>query len=234
MSKPNLRGVTEEFWSEQKEDFKLYWSLASKAVAGILGFFVVTKTGFGWIDTIVSVFATGVPLLIIASQRALSKYPPLLRRRITRYSLCATLAAVTALGVGFYLAVIYGLITGVVKSLPSLVGSDFSPSLTTVMNAPGALNPDFIQNAIGFLNCFIVLVSLVAAIFNSFRALQIEELIHWAPKRGLFKYLVRRKVKAQDMLMFAGFEFGIIMTSIMFSSTVAIIVHVITMTPAVT
>src|SRR5476649_1564992 len=97
-------GVTEQFWGSRTAEFKLYWGLGSKAVSLLLGFFIVTKTGFGWLDNMVALLTGSVAILITSGQRDYSKYPRTLRRKITRYSVGITLKGATILGAGIFLA----------------------------------------------------------------------------------------------------------------------------------
>lgn len=222
-------GVTEKFWHSQSEVFKLYWGLGSKALAGLLGFVVVAKTGLFWVDTGVSILATGIPLVIISAQRALSRYPTPFRKTLIRYSVRATLCTVTTLGVAFYLALSYVLINGVVGNRQPLLEANFDVAMLKVNS--DFLSPTGLANLVVCMQLVVVAVALVVALVNAFRGLQIEELIYKAPKRGLLTYLVWRKVKAENVYGFAGFELGIIIASAMFSSTVALVVRFATMGP---
>lgn len=213
------------FWSKQTEVFKLGWGLGSKAIAALLGFAVVTKTGLIALDAIVGIFATGIPLLVISAQRSFSKYPMRLRKLITRYSVQATLCAVTALGMSFFVAVNYLLINQLfADSTNSIMQAVRFPVSDTagLSNLPGIAG---ITKALAVFQCVILVIAVVAAMVSSFRNLQMEELISNGPKRGLFKYLVRRDLRATDLMSFAGFELTVIMASAMFSSGVVLTAH---------
>lgn len=226
-----IYGVTEHYWDSRDPEFKLYWGLARQALAWCLGIFIVTKTGNIFADALVTLFAGGIPLLITAGQRDFSKYSRPLRRRITKYSVGITLIAVTALGMGVYLALIYELFSGVVASLAALAFSQASPSFQALANIPTAPEVAFFQKAHVVMIYAVVIGSLAAASFNAFRGMQLEELIHWAPKRGLIKYLVRKELIATDITTFVGFEISVIMASVMFSSGVVMLFQIATMSP---
>jgi hypothetical protein len=196
-----------------------------------LGIFIVTKTGNIIIDAPVAFLASGIPLLITAGQRDFNKYSRRLRRHITKYSVRITLTAVTALGMGVYLMLMYGLSAGVVASLPSLVVSSTSPSFQALANIPTAPEVAFFQKAHGLLICVVVIGSLAAASFQVFRRMQLEELIYCLPKRGLIKYLVRKELIATDITTFIGFEVSVIMASVMFSSGVVMLFQISTIGP---
>ncbi len=227
-----IYGVTEQYWAGRDPEFKLYWGLARQALAWCLGIFIVTKTGNIFADAFVALLAGGIPLLITAGQRDFSKYSRPLRRRITKYSVRITLTAVTALGMGIYLALVYGLFSGVVAALPALVLSAPSSSFQALANIPTAPEVVFFQTAHIVIICATVIGSLVAATFNVFRGVQLEELIHWLPKRGLIKYLVRKELIATDITTFVGFEVSVIMASVMFSSGVVMLFQIATISPA--
>lgn len=227
-----IYGVTEQYWAGRDPEFKLYWGLARQALAWCLGIFIVTKTGNIVVDTLVTLLASGVPLLITAAQRDFSKYARPLRRRITKYSVGITLNAVTALGMGLYLALMYGLFAGVVASLPDLALSATTPSLQSLAKISTAPEVLIFQKAHIVMICAVVIGSLAAASFNVFRGMQFEELIHWLPKRGLIKYLVRKELIATDITTFVGFELSVIVASIMFSSGVVTLFQIATMSLA--
>jgi hypothetical protein len=227
-----IYGVTEQYWARKDPEFKFYWGLVRQALAWCLGIFIITKTGNILADALVTLLAGGIPLLITAGQRDFSKYSRPLRRRITKYSVGITLTAVTALGMGVYLALMYGLFSGVVASLPDLVLSAASPSFQALASIPTAPEVAFFQKAHVVMICAMVIGSLAAASFNAFRGMQLEELIHWLPKRGLIKYLVRKELIATDITTFVGFELSVIMASVMFSSGVVMLFQIATMSPA--
>jgi hypothetical protein len=126
----------------------------------------------------------------------------------------------------------YGLFSGVVASLPDLVLSAAAPSFQALASIPTAPEVAFFQKAHVVMICAMVIGSLAAASFNAFRGMQLEELIHWLPKRGLIKYLVRKELIAIDITTFVGFELSVIMASVMFSSGVVMLFQIATISPA--
>lgn len=225
-------GVTEQYWAGSDPELKFYWGLARQGLTWCLGIFIITKTGNIFADALVTLLAGGIPLLITAGQRDLSKYSRSLQRRITKYSVGITLTAVTALGMGLYLALMYGLFSGIVGILPALALSAAAPSFQALANIPTAPQVGIFQKAQIIMICVMVMGSLAAASFNAFRGMQLEELIHWLPKRGLIKYLVRKELIAKDITTFVSFELSVIMASVMFSSGVVMLFQIATMSPA--
>lgn len=226
-----IYGVTQKFWKDWNPEYKLYWSFARPAFAWCLSIFIVTKTSNFWVDTFVTLITGAVPLLIVSGQRDYSNLPRLVRRRVTRYGVKITLIAVTALGLGVYLALIYGLYSGVVGALPVLAQSPMSHSLHALANLPNAPEMVFIQLINNMLISVVIVLASAAAGFNAFRGMQIEEMIYRAPKRGLIKYLVRRELKATDLPTFVAFELGVILASVMFSSTVVMAFQIVIEVP---
>lgn len=225
-------GVTEQYWASKNPEFKLYWGLARQAFTWCVGILIITKTGNIFADALVTLLAGGVPLLITAGQRDLSKYSRPLRRRITKYSVGITLTAVTTLGMVGYVVLIYGLFSGVVDTLPALALGASSRSFQVLANTATSSEFAFFQKAQVVMICSVLIGSLVAASFNAFRGMQLEQLIHWIPKRGLIKYLVRRELIATDIATFVGFELSVIMASVMFSSGVVMFFQIASMSPS--
>ena len=226
-----IYGVTEQFWKDWKPEYKFYWNFARPAFAWCLGIFIVTKTGNFWLDTIVTLVSVAIPLLIISGQRDYSNLPQLVQRRVTRYSVGITLNAITALGLSVYLALIYGVYAAVIGALPTLAHSPVSHSLNALASLPIAPEMAVIQRVQNLLFSIVVVAASATAGFNAFRGMQIEEIIYHAPKRGLIKYLVRRELIAMDLPTFVAFELGVILASVMYSSTAVMAFQIATKAP---
>lgn len=221
-----IYGVTEKFWESQTAAFKLYWNLGNKTASLLLGFFIVTKTGFSWFDNLVALATGSVAILVTAGQRDFSKYPRALRRRVTRYSVGWTLKGTTILGVCLFLSILVPLVTGVVRSLPSFADAPISPSIEALSKIYPSADAATILRIEHVLIYGIVLYAVFRASLNAFRGMQFEEMIHKAPKRGLIKYLVRRERIVTDLPSLVQFEVTVLMFSVMFSSAVVMLAQI--------
>ncbi len=209
-------GITEQFWSSTSKDleFRLAWGFFTKAFAGLMSLFIATRTGITSVDICFGTLSGALPLLFIAGQRDFSRFRPLTRYFILRISIGATVAAVTLVGMALYIAMIYGLVKGVVPAVP----------WPRFVLQKDELNRLIFSTAL--------LCTLPVAAFNVFRGVQFEAMIHDVPKQELINLLVRRKFIATDLLSFAIFELGVIMVSGAYGSTVLAVVNIIRSAPS--
>jgi hypothetical protein len=196
-------GITEKIWDSTSQERRLAWNACTVVLTAIAGIFVVTKSGYLWIDVPLGILTTILSLLIIQLQRNLGKFSPEYRRIISRVSVVGTIYSVTVLGAITFCAVIYSFYREVIAAY-------FSSLPIGRVRVKDSLEVIIFSIAFFF--------AMIKVPLNVFRGTQIEQLIKDEPKKALFKYLVRRRFIAQDFPSFIFIEFVILYCTWAYSS----------------
>lgn len=199
------KGITEEFWSKGvTDDAKMMWRVGSRGVT-FLAALLLPKTGFKTVDIGVGVLTMLIPLLVIETQRAYSKFSPGFLAWVIRISVFASGVAMASLGLVVYF--------GVVMPLVSAVGMLFfqqSASLQ-VQGHRGMEQVGFwwMAAVTGF--------AVMYAVVKNFRETKVFEIVYHLPRNGVRQLMQERPLRASDWPMFVWFELCVLIVSFLYT-----------------
>ncbi|WP_047336491.1 hypothetical protein [Pseudomonas protegens] len=199
------KGITEEFWSKGvTDDAKMMWRVGSRGVT-FLAALLLPKTGFKVVDIAVGVLTMLIPLLVIETQRAYSKFSPGFLAWVIRISVFASGVAMASLGLVVYF--------GVVMPLVSAVGMLFfqqSASLQ-VQGHRGMEQVGFwwMAAVTGF--------AVMYAVVKNFRETKVFEIVYHLPRNGVRRLMQERPLRASDWPMFVWFELCVLIVSFLYT-----------------
>lgn len=199
------KGITEEFWSKGvTDDAKMMWRVGSRGVT-FLAALLLPKTGFKVVDIAVGVLTMLIPLLVIETQRAYSKFSPGFLAWVIRISVFASGVAMASLGLVVYF--------GVVMPLVSAVGMLFfqqSASLQ-VQGHRGMEQVGFwwMAAVTGF--------AVMYAVVKNFRETKVFEIVYHLPRNGVRQLMQERPLRASDWPMFVWFELCVLIVSFLYT-----------------
>ncbi|MGC5700910.1 hypothetical protein J4P02_11990 [Pseudomonas sp. NFXW11] len=200
------KGITEEFWSKSvSDDAKMMWRVGSRGVT-FLAALLLPKTGFKAVDIGVGVLTMLIPLLVIETQRAYSKFSPGFLAWVIRISVFASGVAMASLGLVIYF--------GIVIPLVSAVGIPFFQQSVSYQpqgqNAVERVAFWWIAGATGF--------AVVYAVFKNFRETQVFEIVYHLPRNGVRQLMQQRPMRASNWPMFVWFELCVLIVSFLYTS----------------
>lgn len=197
------KGITEVFWSRQvNDDAKMMWRVASRGVT-FLAALLLPKTGLAGLDIGVAVLTALIPLLIIETQRAYSKFSPRFLAWVIATCVNSTSVAVACLGLLVYI--------GVVVPVVSVVLTVYIGSVT--FSGQQAVEAWFIRLSL--------IAVAVFAVVSHFRELKIPRLIYHLPRERVDWLMRCRPLRASCWLEFAGFELCVLVLSFFFTLMVS-------------
>ncbi|MCO7573808.1 hypothetical protein NJH78_27825 [Pseudomonas chlororaphis] len=199
------KGITEEFWSKGvTDDAKMMWRVGSRGVT-FLAALLLPKTGFKVVDIAVGVLTMLIPLLVIETQRAYSKFSPGFLAWVVRISVFASGVAMASLGL-----VIYAWVVGPVVSVVGLTFFQQAVSLGGHGNKGVAL---FVFWCIAIFTA----MGVIHAVIKQFREMKIFELVYHLPRNRMEWLMQGRPLRASDWPMFVWFELCVLITSFLYT-----------------
>ncbi|RBJ86180.1 hypothetical protein C3L29_003720 [Pseudomonas sp. MWU12-2534b] len=199
------KGITEEFWSKGvTDDAKMMWRVGSRGVT-FLAALLLPKTGFKVVDIAVGVLTMLIPLLVIETQRAYSKFSPGFLAWVVRISVFASGVAMASLGL-----VIYAWVVGPVVSVVGLAFFQQAVSLGGHGNKGVAL---FVFWCIAIFTA----MGVIHAVIKQFREMKIFELVYHLPRNRMEWLMQGRPLRARDWPMFVWFELCVLITSFLYT-----------------
>ncbi|QEN50992.1 hypothetical protein CLA18_14315 [Pseudomonas protegens] len=199
------KGITEEFWSKGvTDDAKMMWRVGSRGVT-FLAALLLPKTGFKVVDIAVGVLTMLIPLLVIETQRAYSKFSPGFLAWVIRISVFASGVAMASLGLVVYF--------GVVMPLVSAVGMHFFQQSAS-LQSQGQSGVELI----GFWWMAAVTgFAVVYAVFKNFRETKVFEIVYHLPRNGVRQLMQERPLRASNWPMFVWFELCVLIASFFYT-----------------
>lgn len=210
MTMDDGKGITEAFWSQQvSDDAKMLWRVGSRGIT-FLAALLLPKTGLKALDISVAVLTALIPLLVIETHRAYSKFSPGFLAAVIRVCVNGTSLAVACLGLLIYI--------GVVAPVVSAIGSVFFLEGVRSFNGQGAGPLEQV-----FLGVFavVVLLAVVVAVLRNFRELNIFELVYRLPRAQVEWLMTQRPMRASNWGMFVWFELCVLIASFVYTLTVS-------------
>lgn len=181
-----------------REERKLAWRLITWALIPIPAFFI-QKTGMPFVDYLAGALCSLTSLVLIESQRSLSKYTPSFRKAFLRVAI-GLMSLVPAILGGLYFL-------GVIAAMARHAADDLS-------KAP--IHGHMLEDAL--VGACVALV-LPRAAFNVFRSTQMEALMIGEPRKWAFHLLARRRFIARCDAECFFFEGSVLAMTIACSST---------------
>ena len=199
------KGITEEFWSKGvSDDAKMMWRVGSRGVTFLMAL-LLPKTGFRAVDIGVGVLTMLIPLLVIETQRAYSKFSPGFLGRVIRLSVFATGVAMASLGLVVYF--------GVVMPVVSAVGIHFFQQSASFQQQ----GQDGVE-VVGFWWMAAVTGgAVVYAVFKNFRETQVFEIVYHKPRSGVRQLMQERPLRVSNWPMFIWFELCVLIASFLYT-----------------
>lgn len=199
------KGITEEFWSKGvSDDAKMLWRVGSRGVTFLMAL-LLPKTGFRAVDIGVGVLTMLIPLLVIETQRAYSKFSPKFLDRVIRLSVFATGVAMASLGLVVYF--------GVVMPVVSTVGIHFFQQSAS-FQLPGQ---DGVEVAGFWWMAAVTGCAVVYAVFKNFRETQVFEIVYHKPRSGVRQLMQDRPLRVSNWPMFVWFELCVLIASFLYT-----------------
>ncbi|WP_210713494.1 hypothetical protein [Pseudomonas sp. MWU349] len=199
------KGITEEFWSKGvTDDAKMMWRVGSRGVT-FLAALLLPKTGFKTVDIGVGVLTMLIPLLVIETQRAYSKFSPGFLAWVIRISVFASGVAMASLGLVVYF--------GVVMPLVSAVGMLFFQQSAS-LQFQGHRG----MEQVGFWWMAAVTgFAVMYAVVKNFRETKVFEIVYHLPRNGVRQLMQERPLRASDWPMFVWFELCVLIVSFLYT-----------------
>lgn len=199
------KGITEEFWSKGvTDDAKMMWRVGSRGVT-FLAALLLPKTGFKTVDIGVGVLTMLIPLLVIETQRAYSKFSPGFLAWVIRISVFASGVAMASLGLVVYF--------GVVMPLVSAVGMLFFQQSAS-LQFQGHRG----MEQVGFWWMAAVTgFAVMYAVVKNFRETKVFEIVYHLPRNGVRQLMQERPLRASDWPMFVWFELCVLIASFFYT-----------------
>ncbi|WP_242553925.1 hypothetical protein [Pseudomonas protegens] len=199
------KGITEEFWSKAvTDDAKMMWRVGSRGVT-FLAALLLPKTGFKVVDIAVGVLTMLIPLLVIETQRAYSKFSPGFLAWVVRISVFASGVAMASLGL-----VIYAWAVGPVVSVVGLAFFQQTVSL-------GGYGNKGVEFVVFWCIAIVTAMGVIHAVIKQFRELKIFELVYHLPRNRMEWLMQGRPLRASDWPMFVCFELCVLITSFLYT-----------------
>ncbi|UCZ86070.1 hypothetical protein LGQ10_07135 [Pseudomonas sp. L5B5] len=199
------KGITEDFWSKGvSDDAKMLWRVGSRGVTFLMAL-LLPKTGFRAVDIGVGVLTMLIPLLVIETQRAYSKFSPKFLDRVIRLSVFATGVAMASLGLVVYF--------GVVMPVVSTVGIHFFQQSAS-FQLPGQ---DGVEVAGFWWMAAVTGCAVVYAVFKNFRETQVFEIVYHKPRSGVRQLMQDRPLRVSNWPMFVWFELCVLIASFLYT-----------------
>jgi hypothetical protein len=204
------KGITEAFWSTKvSDDAKMLWRVGSRGVT-FLAALLLPKTGLQVLDIVVAVLTALIPLLVIETHRAYSKFSPGFLARVIKVCVNGTSLALACLG----LVVYAGVVAPVVSAMATLFFLEHVSSFDVQGQAPMVLIHYWLfAGATAF--------AVVYAVLNNFRELKIVELVYHLPRAQVERLMRARPLRASNWLEFAGFELCVLIASFFYTLMVS-------------
>lgn len=202
------KGITEEFWSKTvSDDAKMLWRVGSRGVT-FLAALLLPKTGLQVLDIVVAVLTALIPLLVIETHRAYSKFSPGFLTRVIKVCVNGTSIALACLGLVVYAAIVAPVVSG--------VGKMFFMEYSRTFNAhePAA-------QVRYWLFFGATVFAVVFAVLKNFRELKIVELVYHLPRAQVERLMKARPLRASNWLEFAGFELCVLIASFFYTLMVS-------------
>lgn len=199
------KGITEEFWSKGvTDDAKMMWRVGSRGVT-FLAALLLPKTGFKTVDIGVGVLTMLIPLLVIETQRAYSKFSSGFLAWVIRISVFASGVAMASLGLVVYF--------GVVMPLVSAVGMLFFQQSAS-LQFQGHRG----MEQVGFWWMAAVTgFAVMYAVVKNFRETKVFEIVYHLPRNGVRQLMQERPLRASDWPMFVWFELCVLIVSFLYT-----------------
>lgn len=199
------KGITEEFWSKGvTDDAKMMWRVGSRGVT-FLAALLLPKTGFKTVDIGVGVLTMLIPLLVIETQRAYSKFSPGFLAWVIRISVFASGVAMASLGLVVYF--------GVVMPLVSAVGMLFFQQSAS-LQVEGHRG----MEQVGFWWMAAVTgFAVMYAVVKNFRETKVFEIVYHLPRNGVRQLMQERPLRASNWPMFVWFELCVLIVSFFYT-----------------
>ncbi|KTC32825.1 hypothetical protein AO265_21640 [Pseudomonas sp. ABAC61] len=199
------KGITEEFWSKGvSDDAKMLWRVGSRGVTFLMAL-LLPKTGFRAVDIGVGVLTMLIPLLVIETQRAYSKFSPKFLDRVIRLSVFATGVAMASLGLVVYF--------GVVMPVVSTVGIHFFQQSASFQ----LQGQDGVEVAGFWWMAAVTGGAVVYAVFKNFRETQVFEIVYHKPRSGVRQLMQDRPLRVSNWPMFVWFELCVLIASFLYT-----------------
>lgn len=199
------KGITEDFWSKGvSDDAKMLWRVGSRGVTFLMAL-LLPKTGFRAVDIGVGVLTMLIPLLVIETQRAYSKFSPKFLDRVIRLSVFATGVAMASLGLVVYF--------GVVMPVVSTVGIHFFQQSASFQ----LQGQDGVEVAGFWWMAAVTGCAVVYAVFKNFRETQVFEIVYHKPRSGVRQLMQDRPLRVSNWPMFVWFELCVLIASFLYT-----------------
>ena len=191
--------MTKEFWRALHPDIRVRWVHLSAGVAFAVGY-AGTRTGLRPLDAGVAFAASRLTAAVIDLQRNYGGYTPAFRARVVRRVVTAGTWGATLFGVA-----VFGLLGA--AAVASAFLAVLPPAAWRTLSAPGCL-----------LLLATFAVGALRGVLRPFRMLQVEALIHAAPRAALTRLLVGRPFRTTTMATFAAFESAVVIAGALSTS----------------
>ncbi|WP_025128094.1 hypothetical protein [Pseudomonas sp. PH1b] len=199
------KGITEVFWSKTvSDDAKMMWRVGSRGATFLMAL-LLPKTGFKAVDIAVGVLTMLIPLLVIETQRAYSKFSPGFLAWVIRISVFASGVAMASLGLVIYF--------GVVMPVVSAVGVHFFQQSTRYHGQGQSAVELFGFWWMAAVTGFAVLYALL----KNFRETKIFEIVYHLPRNAVRQLMQDRPLRADNWPMFVWFELCVLIGSFLYT-----------------
>ena len=199
------KGITEEFWSKGvTDDAKMLWRLGSRGMT-FLAALLLPRTGFKGVDIAVGVLTMLIPLLVIETQRAYSKFSPGFLARVIRACVFASGIATACLGLLIYFGIVLPLVSG--------IGLHFfqqSLSLNQIQHTT-------VQLMMFWWMAGVTGVALVYSVVSNFRQTKIFQIVYHLPRNKVQELMCGRPLRASNWPMFVWFELSVLVVSCLYT-----------------
>ncbi|NBF04944.1 hypothetical protein GV819_21900 [Pseudomonas sp. Fl5BN2] len=195
------KGITEEFWSKTvTDDAKMMWRVGSRGVTFLMAL-LLPKTGFNAVDIGVGVLTMLIPLLVIETQRAYSKFSPGFLAWVIRISVFASGVAMASLGLVIYF--------GIVVPVVSLVGVVFFQQAAGSNGLGHSVLEPLGYWWVAAVTTLVVMYSLL----ENFRKMKVLQHTYHLPREQMMWLMQARPMRARNWSTFAGFEACVLVSS---------------------
>ncbi|MGE8354097.1 MAG: hypothetical protein ACN6P5_26555 [Pseudomonas protegens] len=199
------KGITEAFWSKGvTDDGKMLWRVGSRGMT-FLAALLLPRTGFKGVDIAVGVLTMLIPLLVIETQRAYSKFSPDFLAWVIRACVFASGIAMSCLGLLIYFGIVLPLVSG--------IGMYFFQQGTSLNGHQ--------QNAVELVGFWwmagVTVVALMFAVVSNFRETKIFEIVYHLPRSKVEELMVGRPLRASNWPMFVWFELSVLVVSCLYT-----------------
>ncbi|WP_198918645.1 hypothetical protein [Pseudomonas chlororaphis] len=199
------KGITEVFWSKEvSDDAKMMWRVGSRGVT-FLAALMLPKTGFKAVDILVAVLTMLIPLLVIETHRAYSKFSPGFLAWVIRVCVIGSSVAMACLGLLFYFGIVVPLVSQVAVFF-------FQQSVGFGEHQRGSLA--LIQL---WLFAGVTATAVAVAVIKNFRETKFFELVYHLPRDKVKWVMTDRPMRAGNWPMFVWFELCVLVVSFLYT-----------------